>query len=303
MARQNFNPDNTMLYQEKDGTIPETYTNLVLKDVVDNSKVMQLGKAITMNGLEEKFQFFAKGPGAYWVDEGQKIQTSKAEWKTITMRAHKLGVILPVSREFLTYKMADFFTFIAPRVAEAFYKKFDNAVILGVESPYTQNLLKSAKDAGQTIQGELNYENILGLEDFLTDEDMTPNAFITTQRNRSTLRKNARLIENGSAVDLYDKGRDTIDGLTTVNLRTPEMKKGNLILGDFDYLYYGIPYGISYSISTDATLSTIKNEDGSDVNLFEQELMAARFTMDIGAMIVKDQAFAAITPAEGAPEA
>ena len=57
-------------------------------------------------------------------------------------------------------------------------------------------------------------------------------------------------------------------------------------------MYYGIPYGMSYKVSEEAQLSTLTNEDGTPVNLFEQELVALRVTMDVAFMIVKDNAFA-----------
>ena len=69
------------------------------------------------------------------------------------------------------------------------------------------------------------------------------------------------------------------------------MERGNLYAGDFDYMYYGIPFGMSYKIDESAQLSTLKNADGTPVNLFEQELAALRVTMDVAFMIVKDEAF------------
>ena len=42
-----------------------------------------------------------------------------------------------------------------------------------------------------------------------------------------------------------------------------------------------------FKISEEAQLSTLTNEDGTPVNLFEQELIALRATMDVGFMIVK----------------
>src|SRR5699024_1234511 len=98
LSRENFTPDNTMMREAKDGSVPTKYQELILKEVLQNSKVMQLGKYEEMDDLEKTFQVLAKGPGAYWVDEGNRIQTSKAEYIPVTMRAHKLAVILPVSR-------------------------------------------------------------------------------------------------------------------------------------------------------------------------------------------------------------
>jgi len=195
-----FNPDNVTMYEKKDGTIPEKYNTLILKDVMENSKVMQLAKYEEMDGKEKKFEYFAKGPGAYWVGEGEKIKTSKAQWLNIKMVAKKLGVIIPCSREYLQYKMSDFFGVMKPKIAEAFYKKFDAAAILNVENPFPQSVDGSTEKAGNTINGELTYDNILALEDLLTDEDYDANAFISTKRNRSTLR-NAHKIENGVVIE------------------------------------------------------------------------------------------------------
>lgn len=286
---QTFNPDNVTMYEHKDGTIPEKYNKLILKDVMNGSKVMQLAKYEEMDSKEKKFEYFAKGPGAYWVGEGEKIQTSKPQWMQATMVAKKLAVIVPCSREFLHYKMSDFFEQMKPKIAEAFYQKFDNAAILNMENPFPQSVEESALAAGNLISGGITYDNILAMEDALTDEDYDANAFISTKRNRSTLR-NVHKIENGVVIEsLYDRGANTIDGLPVADLKG--LTKGNLYAGDFDYMYYGIPFGMSYKIDESAQLSTLTNQDGTPVNLFEQELAALRVTMDVAFMIVKDEAF------------
>lgn len=286
---QTFNPDNVTMYEHKDGTIPEKYNKLILKEVMNGSKVMQLAKYEEMDSKEKKFEYFAKGPGAYWVGEGEKIQTSKPQWMQATMVAKKLGVIVPCSRELLHYKMSDFFEQMKPKIAEAFYKKFDEAAILNLENPFPQSVEESALAAGNLISGGITYDNILAMEDALNDEDYDANAFISTKKNRSTLR-NVNKVQNGVIVEtLYDRGANTIDGLPVADLKG--LEKGNLYAGDFDYMYYGIPFGMSYKIDESAQLSTLKNADGTPVNLFEQELAALRVTMDVAFMIVKDEAF------------
>ena len=287
---QTFDPDNVTMYERKDGTIPEKYNKLILKEIMNGSKVMQLARYEEMDSKEKKFEYFAKGPGAYWVGEGEKIQTSKPQWMQATMVAKKLGVIVPCSREFLHYKMSDFFEEMRPKIAEAFYKKFDDAAILNMENPFPQSVDESAMAAGNLISGGITYDNILAMEDALNNEDYDVNAFISTKRNRSTLR-NVHKIENGVIVEsMYDRGANTIDGLPVADLKG--LEKGNLYAGDFDYMYYGIPFGMSYKIDESAQLSTLKNADGTPVNLFEQELAALRVTMDVAFMIVKDEAFA-----------
>ena len=291
---QTWNPDNVTVYEKKDGTIPDKYNTLILKNVMENSKVMQLAKYEEMDSKEKKFEYFAKGPGAYWVGEGEKIKTSKPQWLTATMVAKKLGVIVPCSREFLTYKMSDFFEVMKDKIAEAMYIKFDEACIINEDNPFPQSVEESAILAGNTIFGGISYDNVLAMEDVLSDNDYDVNAFISTKKNRSTLR-NVTKIENGVVVEtLYDRSNDTIDGYPVTNLKS--LDKGLLYAGDFDYMYYGIPFNMSYKIDESAQLSTLTNADGTPVNLFEQELAALRVTMDVAFMIVKDEAFVRLVP-------
>lgn len=287
---QTWNPDNVTVYEHKDGTIPTKQNELILKDVMENSKVMQLGKYEEMTEKEKTFEYFAKGPGAYWVGEGEKIQTSKPEWLQVKMEAKKLGVIIPCSREYLHYKLPAFFEVMRPKIAEAFYKKFDAAAILNTDNPFDKSIEQSVVAATHVLTGDITYDNILTVEDYISDADHDLNAFISTRKNRSTLR-GAHKIENGVIVEsIYDRSNNTIDGFPVADLS--DLPKGNLFAGDFDYLYYGIPFGMSYKISEEAQLSTLTNEDGTPVNLFEQELVALRATMDVALMIVKDDAFA-----------
>lgn len=297
---QTWNPDNVTVYETKEGKIPDKYNTLIVNEVMENSKIMQLAKYEEMTEKEKKFEYFAEGPGAYWVGEGEKIQTSKPKWLQATMVAKKLGVIIPVSREYLHYKMSDFFTVMQPKIAEAFYKKFDAAGILNVDNPFPQSLEESAVTAANVIEGGLTYDNILALEDLLDENEFEPNAFISSRKNRTELRGASKVVGNTTEL-IYDRSANTIDGLPVVDLKA--LEKGNLYGGDFNYMFYGIPFNISFKISEEAQLSTLKNADGTPVNLFEQELVALRATMDIGFMIVKDEAFGKINPvADVTPE-
>lgn len=291
---QTWNPDNVLVYENKDGTIPGEYNTLIMNEVMEGSKLMQLAQYEPMTDKVKDFQYFAEGPGAYWVGEGEKIKTSTAKWLNVQMVAKKVGVIIPVSREFLHYKMSDFFTVIRPKIAEAFYQKIDNATLLDIENPFPQSVEGSIQETAKIVNGELTFENILDLQDLLAEDNFEANAFISNRGNRRPLRNAVETVGNTTEV-MYDRATNQIDGLPVVDMAS--LGDGELIAGDFNNIYYGIPYNIDYRISEEAQLSTITNEDGTPVNLFEQELMALRATMDIGFMVVKDEAFAKIEPA------
>lgn len=289
-APQEFNPDNVLMHEQPDGTLLNQFNAPILQDVLENSKIMQLGKFQDMGGNSEKsFSFWADKPGAYWVGEGEKIQTSKPTHVEASMKSHKLGVILLASREYLNYTYSDFFEAMKPQIAEAFRKKFDNAGILNVENPFNQSIDTAAVNSGNVVEGGISYNNLLELEDVLLADDVEANGFISKAQNKTALRQ-AR--DEATGESLFDRSNNTIDGIQAVDLKSADFPKGTLYAGDFDHLYYGIPYNINYEISSQAQLSTIQNADGSPVNLYEQELIALRATMDVAFLIAKDDAFA-----------
>lgn len=291
MAVQEFNPANVMLSEKKDGSFTPEMTGTVMKEVRDHSLVMRLGKYEEMNGRQEKkFSFQTDGVSAYWVDEGQKIQTSKPGFAEATMRAKKLGVIILASREYLNYTWSQFFNEMKDDIAEAFYKKFDQAAILNKDNPFDFSVDQVAKK----IEGPITFDNVLALEDVIYDEGGTVEAFVSNNRNHSTLRQAV----NDKGESIYDRQTRQIDGITTVHY--DDLGKGIIYAGDWTKnLIYGVPYNITFKISEDAQISTIKNSDGTPVNLYEQELIALRATMDVAFMTLKDEAFAKL----GAPGA
>lgn len=292
MTVQTFNPDKVLVSEKKDGTFTKKMTDIIMKDVAENSVVMQLGQYHEMDGLQEKTVYVqTDGVSAYWVNETEKIKTDKPEVVPVTLKAHKLGIILVASREALNYTWEKFFEDMKPQIVEAFYTKIDEAGLLGYETPFANSVAKSAKDSSQVVVGPINYENLLKLEDKLYEADINPNAFVSKIQNRSALRES----RDGDKKTIYDKANNTIDGITTVDLKSKQFKKGDLLAGDFNSLIYGVPYNINFKISEEGQISTMKNSDGTPINLFEQEMVAVRVTMDIAVMVTKTNAFAKLT--------
>ena len=292
MTVQTFNPDKVLVSEKKDGTFTKKMTDIIMKDVAQNSLVMQLGQYHEMDGLQEKTVYVqTDGVSAYWVNETEKIKTDKPEVVPVTLKAHKLGIILVASREALNYTWEKFFKDMKPQIVEAFHTKIDEAGLLGHETPFANSVAKSAKDSSQVVVGPINYENLLKLEDKLYEADINPNAFVSKIQNRSALRES----RDGDKKTIYDKANNTIDGITTVDLKSKQFKKGDLLAGDFNSLIYGVPYNINFKISEEGQISTMKNSDGTPINLFEQEMVAVRVTMDIAVMVTKANAFAKLT--------
>ncbi|HHS4349213.1 TPA: phage major capsid protein, partial [Staphylococcus aureus] len=156
MATPTYTPGNVILSDFKNGVIPAEQGTLIMKDIMANSAIMKLAKNEPMTAQKKKFTYLAKGVGAYWVSETERIQTSKPEYAQAEMEAKKIGVIIPLSKEFLKWTAKDFFNEVKPLIAEAFYKAFDQAVIFGTKSPYNTStsgkpLVEGAEEKGNVV--------------------------------------------------------------------------------------------------------------------------------------------------------
>ncbi|WP_214813796.1 phage major capsid protein [Exiguobacterium sp. s196] len=298
-----FNPDNVLLMNARTGSIPTQYASEMIGEVVQNSAVMQLAQLEDMSLPKKEITYLAEGPGAYWVAEGERIQTSKATWLTAEMEAKKLGVIIPVSKEFLRYSVSDFFNMIRPKIAEAFYKKFDQAALFGTQSPYAagHSILAAATAAGNTVahdDAEALYGQLNGLIGLVEDNEIDPDGIVTVRSLKQVFR--GELDSTGRPIYVKGDGTapDDILGLPIayVNGSSFDKTKAVAMTGDWDYARFGILQDIQYSISEEATLTTVVDEGGEPLNLFERDMFALRATMHVAFMVLKDEAFAVLTP-------
>lgn len=298
-----FNPNNVLLQDAVTGEIPKEQATLVLKEFMQQAAVTKLAKYEPMTKPEKEFTFLAEGPGAYWVDEGQRIQTSKATWLTAKLRTKKLGVIVPASKEFLKYTVSDFFDQMRPAIAEAFAIAFDQAALFGIASPFGTgvSVFERADAAGNKVPlnslGNL-YDELNAVLALLEDADKDANGFTTTRKFKKYLR--GAKDEHGLPIFNDPKGGATSDALGLpigyVDSKSWDYTKAHLIAADWDYTRYGILQGIEYKISEEATLTTVQDENGEPLNLFERDMFALRATMQVGFMTLADDAFAALTP-------
>lgn len=299
-GRPTFDPDTTTMQDAKTGSIPINISDSILTDVKNGSAAMKLAKAVPMTKPIEQFTYMT-GVGAYWVDEAERIQTDKPTFVKAEMRSKKMAVIIPTTKENLNYSITNFFELMKPEIAEAFYKKFDQAVFTGVESPYAWNVLKSATDAGNVVPETKNkYDDINEAIAKLEAEDLDANGIATIKKQkvkyRSTKDNNGMPIFNSAT----SNGVDNILGLPIAYTPKTSFGKSKVaeLVGDWNYAYYGILKGIEYEILTEATLTTVKDEAGNPLSLAERDMAAIKATFELGFMVVKDNAFAAIESGE-----
>ena len=304
-ARPVFDPDTTTMQDAKTGSIPKNISDAIITDAKHGSAIMKLAKAVPMTKPEEEFTYMT-GIGAYWVDEAERIQTSKPSFVKAKMRAHKMAVIIPTTKENLKHSISNFFELMKPEILEAFHKQFDVATFSGVNSPFSWNILKSATDSSQLVGESTNkYDDFNKAMGMIEDHDMDANAIATIRSQKQVYRgtkdKNDMPIFNTPGAGAPDE----VLGLPLAYTHKGAFGNNSIkeLVGNWDQAYYGILDGVEYEILTEATLTTVEDQDGKPLNLAERDMVALKATFSPAFMIVKDEAFAAIKPAAEVPEA
>ncbi|MBC2303383.1 phage major capsid protein [Listeria booriae] len=294
-----FNPDTTTMQDAKTGKIPTNSSEQIITTVKNGSALMKLAKAVPMTKPVEEFTYMT-GVGAYWVNEAERIQTSKPTFVKAKMQSHKMGVIIPTTKENLRYSVTNFFSLMQAEIAEAFYKKFDEAGFTGVNSPYANSVLNAAKNVNNVIVETTNkYDDINEAIAAIEDNDLEPNGMATIRKQRVKYRSTKD--ENGMPIFNSANSNKVDDILGLPIAYVPKTTFGSdeavEFIGDWDKAYYGILQGIEYEILTEATLTTVEDENGKPINLAERDMAAIKATFDIAFMIVKEEAFSVVKPA------
>lgn len=284
---ETFNPDVVTLSEKKDGTLLDNHELVVLEGLNEGSAVARLGNYIEMGGERQKDFTFLSDVGAYWVGEGEKVKTSKGEVIEATLVSKKLSTNIITSREVLDFTWTDFFEQYKERIIDSFNKEIDRAVIQGINNPFGNSIESAVEKSGKVVEGDLNIENILDAIDLVYDAEVDPTGVVSSRRNRKYLRKEV----DGGLNPVFDRLTNTIDGLPVVDVAS--LDEGDMYVGDFDKLYFGIPKGIEFNILTESTISDV-NAGGEPINLGERQLVALQPTLHFAALVIKEDAFAKV---------
>ena len=293
------------LKDELSGFVPVEQATEIMKDVARGSTILRMSKVSNMESDTKKIPVMVEGAGAYWVGEGDRITTSKAGWIYPELKAKKLAVIIPVTKEKLKDSTIDVFNELKESIAEAFYKEIDAAAIFGTNSPFAKSIMSCVEAAGNTVEIETNGAGKLDLDVSdamaLVEEDgYDVNGFIARVGVKNSLRK----LRDANGNQLFATG---VDGKEFYSQPIEfsrngawDKDKAEIIGGDFDKSLVGIRDGLEYEILKEATLEGTVDKDGKPISLAEQDLIGIKATMRLAYLPIKDEAFCAVVPKAGA---
>lgn len=290
-----------ILKDELSGFVPVEQATEIMKNVARGSSVLRLSKVTEMTSDTKKVPVMTEGPGAYWVGEGERIQTSKAGWIYPELKAKKLAVIIPVTKEKLNDATIDVFNEVKEQIGEAFYKAFDAACLFGTNSPFGSNIMNSIEVSGNKIELGTNGDGKLDLDvsdamALVEEAGYDVNGFAAKNGIKNSLRK----LRDANGNQLYAEGVNGkefySEPIEFSRNGAWDKAKAEIIGADWDKSLVGIRQDIQYEILKEATLEGTVDKDGKPISLAEQDLIAIKATMRPAFLVIKDDAFCAVVP-------
>ena len=271
---------------------PEVSSEIWAK-TLEESAIMQLARRINMPGSGVKVQTIVGEPEAQWVDEtaAKPVGTHTFGQKPIT--PYKLAIIEPFSDEFRRDKSA-LYNECINRLPRALAKKFDQTV-MGTTAPGSgfDTLGGAQKISILTNQ----YAQFVAVDALISEADGIMNGIALAPQGKSLVLGAV----DGQQRPLFTAG---VEANTVGNiLGAPvQVRKGVYVAGaagspgtpaivgvagDFTDAVYGTVEGIRMNISDQATLTVGSGASATTINLWQQNMFAVRFEIEV-AFAVKD---------------
>lgn len=288
--------------------LPENISSEIWAKAIEQSAFMQLATRINIPGTGIKVQTITGEPTANWVDETNLKPVSKHTFGKKTITPYKLAVIEPFSDEFRRDKKALYGECVR-RLPGALSRKFDGT-IMGTSAPGGGFDVLGTGVSSQSIlpvnNGNNVYQQFVAVDAAVSEHDGIMNAIALSPQGKSIV-LNAI---DGVGKPLFTPGvgsRNTGDilgcavsvnkGVYVAGTASPAKAAVVGVAGDFTGVRWGSVEGIKMAISDQATLSY--NDGTSDItlNLWQQNMFAVRFEIEVAFAVMDKSQLVLLTGA------
>lgn len=252
------------------------------------SIVQSLARKVPLGINGEEIPVVTSKPTAAWVNEaGQKPVTNGALGLK-SMSPKKIAAIAVVSAEVVRANPGNYINILRDDIAESFAIAFDAAALHGTQTPFGQYIGQTTKSVtlGTTTQAQGGvYGDVNAALKLLVDDKKKLTGWAFDDTTEPTF--NAAVDLNGRPLFVDATYEDTaLSGgrlLRRPALYSEQIASGNVVgfAGDWSQAVWGVVGGISYDVSTQATVTI----NGELVSLFEHNLVAIRAEAEYGFMV------------------
>lgn len=286
------------------GFLNRDQSEAIFEKAAQQSVVQQRARRVPLGINGQAIPVVTGKMSASWVSEAAQKAASSGSIALKTMDPKKIAAIAVVSAEVVRANPGGYMDILRPQIADAFATAFDAAAMHGTNSPFSTNL-----DTGSSTQ------EFTGTAPAFTAVYDDLNAGLSTLIN-------AGKYPDGWAFDrrmepVFNGAKDTA-GLPIFSDRmltekVGPIRQGRLLgydaiigngvyaatpkiygyLGDWSQVAWGAVGGISYKVSTEATVTI----NGSLVSLFENNLVAILAEAEYGFLVNDAASFVKFTNA------
>ena len=256
----------------------------IIEGTVKESRALQMFYRLPdMTSDRMKMRILDALPTAYWVgaaNNGRK-QTTNAAWENKFIVAEELAVIVPIAESTLADANYDIWAAIRPRIVEAFAKKIDQAIFVGVDKPqnFRMDLLSSARNAGAAITMQVGETLYSAINRAMVDvEESGYN--VTGLIGGMDLKGKFRMMLDTTGQPIRGTEIDAINRAYVDN-GAWDKTQAQLLLGDMSQAVYSIRQDVTYKLLDQAV---IQDPSTGEIvyNLAQQDLVALRCVMRLG---------------------
>jgi len=269
-----------------------------------SSAVQQLSPQIQLGAAGQSIPVVTGKLSAGWVAEGAQKPASKGALSLKNMDPKKLAVISVVSAEVVRANPGNYMNIVRNQVGDAFATAFDAAALHGTNTPFSTFVAQTTKtiELGTTVQasGGIHGDINAGLK-LLVDDGKRLSGFALDDRFEPLL--NGAVDASGRPIYIDSPvvdnaapfrqgrllGRNAFIGEGVYNPTGSVLGFG----GDWSQTAWGAVGGISYKVSTEATVTI----NGELVSLFENNLVAILAEAEYGWLVNDTAAFVEYTNA------
>lgn len=263
-----------------------------------NSVVQSLARKVPLGINGQEIPVVTSKATAGWVSEGGQKPASKGAVGLKTITPKKIAAIAVVSAEVVRANPANYIELFKQDIAEAMGLAFDAAALYGTNTPFgASNYIAATTksvELGTTAQaaGGTYGDIVAGLK-LLVDDGKKLNGFAFDSTAEPTFLSAVDL--NGRPLFVDSPFEDSV--LTAGRLLGRSAFLGDGVGdaatdvkgfgGDWSQVVWGAVGGISYDVSTQATVTI----NGALTSLWENNLVAIRAEAEFGLLVNDNQAF------------
>lgn len=286
------------------GFLTREQSAAIFEKAAQQSVVQSLAPRVPLGINGQSIPVVTGKVSAGWVAEGAQKPASSGSMALKTMDPKKLAAIAVVSAEVVRANPGGYMDLLRPQIAEAFAVAFDAAALHGTSSPFSTNIdtgSSTQEFTGTTPAFTAVYDDINAGLATLVNAGKEPNGFAWDRRMEPVL---------NAAKDTA--GRPLFLDATYTDLAGP-LRQGRMLgypayvgkgiyaatpkiygyLGDWSQVAWGAVGGISYKVSTEATVTI----NGALTSLFENNLVAILAEAEYGFLVNDTASFVKYTNA------